>query len=205
MPRVNKRHAPKPRNPEGAIRAFFALWPDAGAGGALASLAREAARRTRGRAARPENLHLTLAFLGDVAVGRVAALSAIGLAAGLRVPPFSLTLDRMGTFRGSGITWAGASAAPRELGELVRQLRDALTAGGFAIDRRAFLPHVTLARRCRKPSEIEIMAPIAWNATRIALNASEQGPDGMRYREVWSWPLGPRSADDRMRCATPVT
>ena len=118
--------APTPRNREDSIRAFFALWPDASASDALALLACETARRTQGRAPPSGNLHLTLVFLGDVAVTRVTALCAIGLAAASTVPPFPLTLDRTGTFRGSGIAWAGASATPRELDEFVQQLRDKL-------------------------------------------------------------------------------
>ena len=190
--------APTPRNPEDSIRAFFALWPDASASDALALLACETARRTRGRAPPAGNLHLTLVFLGDVAVMRVAALSAIGLAVASRVPPFPLTLDRTGTFRGSAIAWAGASATPRELVELVQQLRDALMTEGFALERRAFQPHVTLARRCRAPGNIQLAAPIAWNVVGIALNASEPGSGGSGYRELGSWPLGPRTSDDRI-------
>jgi 2'-5' RNA ligase len=139
-------------------------------------------------------VHLTLAFLGDVAVTRATVLSTIGLAAASTVPPFTLTLDRTGTFRGSGIAWVGASATPRELGELAQQLRDALTTEGFALEQRVFHPHVTLARRCRTPVKTPIAAPIPWAVTRIVLNVSEPGSDGSRYRELASWPLGVRSA-----------
>jgi len=194
--------APTPRNPEGSIRAFFALWPDPIAGDALALLAGETARRTQGRAAPSGNLHLTLVFLGDVAVTRVTALSALGLAAASMVPAFPLTLDRTGTFRGSGIAWLGASATPRELVELVQRLRDALMAEGFAFERRAFQPHVTLARRCRMPGDVRSAPPIAWNVSRVALYASEPGSDGSRYRELAGWPLGPRRSDDRIGHAT---
>jgi len=147
--------------------------------------------QAQGRAPAAENLHLTLAFLGDVAATRIATLHAIGLAVAAAAPPFTLTLDRAGAFRGSGIAWAGASATPRELGELVRQLCDALTAEGFAIEHRTFQPHVTLARRCRKPGRIQIASPIAWNVSRVALNASETLPDGPRYRALADWRLGP--------------
>jgi 2'-5' RNA ligase len=205
MSRMPEWRAPTPRNREDSIRAFFALWPDPSASDALALLACETARRTQGRAPPSGNLHLTLVFLGDVAVTRVTALCAIGLAAASTVPPFPLTLDRTGTFRGSGIAWAGASATPRELDEFVQQLRDTLTAEGFAIERRAFQPHVTLARRCRKPDSTQISAPIVWAVSRIVLNTSEPASDGSRYRELASWPLGPRTADARVGYATVAT
>ena len=174
---------------------FFALWPDPDARDALAALARDTAVQAQGRATEAANLHVTLAFLGDVAVTRVTALSTIGLAAASMVPPCTLTLDRTGTFRGSGIAWAGASATPRELGELVQQLREALTAEGFALERRTFQPHVTLARRCRKAANVGIVAPIAWNVAGIALNASELASGGARYRELADWPLNGRAPE----------
>ncbi len=187
---------PTPRNAEESVRAFFAVWPDASANDALALLARATAREAQGRAPPQGNLHLTLAFLGEVAVARVTALHAIGAAAASMLAPFPLTLDCMGIFRGPGIAWAGASAPPREIGVLVRRLRDALEADGFAIERRAFQPHVTLARHCGKPlAKIRIAAPIVWIVSRIVLNASETGPAGPRYRELASWALRPTIAD----------
>ena len=204
MLRMPERRATNPRNAEDSIRAFFALWPDPSASDALELLACETARRTQGRVPPSGNLHLTLVFVGDVAPTRVTALRAIGLVAASTAPPFPLTLDRTGTFRGSGVAWAGASAKPRELGELAQQLRDALTAEGFSIEHREFQPHVTLARRCRRPGNGQIAAPIVWTVSRIVLNASEPGSDGPRYRELASWPLGPRTADDHIGYATGI-
>ena len=159
-------HAPTAKRPAStratagaALRVFFALWPDARARDALAALARDAAAQAQGRAPAAENLHLTLAFLGDVAPGRVAILQAIGRHVSAAVPAFTLSLDCTGMFRGSGIAWAGASATPPELAGLVARLREALVAEGFALERRAFQPHVTLARRCRKPGSIRIAEP----------------------------------------------
>jgi 2'-5' RNA ligase len=173
-----------------ALRIFFALWPDAGTRDALSALASDIAARARGRTPAAGNLHLTLAFLGDVAVTRLTVLRAIGAAVASAVPPFALTFDRVGAFGDAGIAWAGTSAPPRELERLTQLLNGALAKEGFPIERRPFHPHVTLARRCRSPAGAGSVAPIAWNVERIVLNASERSPHGLRYRELDAWPLG---------------
>ena len=173
----------------GVLRVFFALWPDAAAHATLSALSRDAAARAQGRAPVPENLHLTLAFLGEVAVPRIALLRAIGLGVASAVPPFTLTLDRAGAFRGTGIAWAGPSATPPELERLVRLLASALAEEGFPTEGRAFHPHVTLARRCGRRAGVAIAAPIAWRVERLTLNASETSPGGPRYRALADWRL----------------
>ena len=187
---------PEPGPRDGApLRIFFALWPDAGARDALWALARDTAAQTRGRAPPAGNLHLTLAFLGDVATARIAALHVLGSTVASAVPPFTLTLDRVGAFGDGGIAWAGTSAAPRELERLVQSLNGALAKEGFPTERRAFHPHVTLARHCRRPAGTGTAAPVAWRVERITLNASELSPRGPRYRELGAWPLGLRTTD----------
>ena len=188
LPEPGLRNAPPPR-------IFFALWPDAGARDALSALARDTAAQARGRAPSTANLHLTLAFLGDVVATRIAALHAIGSAVASAVPAFTLTLDRVGAFGDGGIAWAGTSAAPRELERLVQLLGGALAQGGFPTERRAFHPHVTLARRCRSHAGAGTTASIAWNVEGITLNASERSPRGPRYCELGAWPLGLRTTD----------
>ena len=74
--------------PEKPLRLFFALWPDAAARAAIAAFAHEVAQRAGGRDPREENLHVTLAFVGDVSPDRIAALAAIGTDGALAAPPF---------------------------------------------------------------------------------------------------------------------
>jgi 2'-5' RNA ligase len=172
------------------LRTFFALWPDPAARDALAALARDTAVRLQGRAPAAGNLHVTLAFVGDVAAPRLPVLRAVGLAAASGARAFTLTLDRIGAFRGTGIAWAGASTAPAELERLVASLASALADAGFPTERRAFRPHVTLARHCLVSVSAALEAPVAWSVARVALNASETLPGGPRYRELAAWPFG---------------
>lgn len=175
-------------------RLFFAVWPDAPARDALAMLARDVAARAGGRAPAADNLHLTLAFVGEVAADRLAALCAAGAEAAAGVAAFDLALDTVGAFRGSGIAWAGATGVPPALLGLVGRLDERLAARGFPTDTRAFHAHVTLARRCRRTPDAQLPAPIAWTVTRLVLNASELASGGPRYREIGVWPLGAAAA-----------
>ena len=198
MRRTSDTRPPTRSDAEDTLRVFFALWPDVGARDALAVLARDVAARRQGRAAVAGNLHMTLAFLGDVGTARITALHAIGAAAASAVSPFTLTLDQVGAFRGAGITWAGTSAPPTGLLQLVQRLGDALAAEGFAIERRAFHPHLTLARRCRRPGSRSITTQIAWIVARMTLHASELSSAEPRYLELAGWPLGMRAVDDQV-------
>ena len=96
-----------------SLRLFYAVVPDAGVRDALAELAREVARETGGRAARAENLHLTLAFLGNVPQERIADVAGIGAKAAEAAAPFLLTLGALGVFRDAGVAWAGPQAIPQ--------------------------------------------------------------------------------------------
>lgn len=177
-------------------RVFFALWPDAGVGAALAALSRDCAAQTHGRAPPAANLHLTLAFIGDVTQQRVSTLRNIGPHVAAAVPPFTLTLDRIGVFGRQGVTWAGPSSAVTALERLAFALSAALATAGFEIERRAFHPHVTLVRRgrTRMPdstrSGVELSVPIVWNVSRMTLAASEATRGAPRYVALDGWDLG---------------
>lgn len=162
------------------LRLFFALWPDPGAREALAAWARAAHTLCGGRLMRPQNLHFTLAFLGDTAAPRLDAL----LAAAATVTPrrFALAVDRAEYWRHNRIVWAGAAAVPEALAALVAELRGALDAAGFRYDARPFVPHVTLLREAR-PATLPPFAPVAWPAASFVLVKSVPGADYAIVRE----------------------
>jgi 2'-5' RNA ligase len=172
----------------GPQRVFFALWPDAAARERLAACARDVVRQVGGRAPRPENQHLTLAFVGAVEPGRIAALERVGAAAARTAAPFTLTLDRLCAFQRTGIAWLGARSLPDELTRLAQALREGLAAGAFPVDARPFAAHVTLARQCGTLAARQV-PPVAWRVDRLALTGSELRPEGSRYREIAGWLL----------------
>lgn len=171
------------------VRTFFALWPVAEARQALARLASDVARHARGRATREANLHVTLAFVGDVDRARIAALAECGEESARACASFALALDRLGG-TGGGLVWIAASDVPGELATLHDALREALVARGFPVEARAYRPHVTLARRCVQRRERAAVEPIAWHVDRVALVASVTGGEASAYRDIAQWPLG---------------
>ncbi len=180
--------AEKPQTPDPALRLFFALWPDKLARAALARLAQEVAREGHGRAPREASLHLTVAFLGDVPRARVDPLVAIGEQVATTASQFELTLERIGG-RGYGVAWLAHPRSPEPLHALHASLSEALDAGGYALERRMFRPHVTLARDCVRSAHRGPIAPIGWRVDRLSLVVSTLAPGGSQYRELAGWRL----------------
>jgi len=170
------------------LRLFFALWPDPATRAAIAALARDVGRETGGRAVAPDNVHLTLAFLGEQPAEIVPKLCAS--AAAVEFSAFRLVSDEVDCWRKTGIAWLGASEMPAELVALQGSLARTLAAMGIALEARAFAPHLTLARRIATPVRRRLPERVVWNVTSFALVASELDRSGSRYRVVDAWPRG---------------
>ncbi len=136
----------------------------------------------RGNYTPPENLHLTLAFIGEFGDPDAAleALSEVDFA------PFTLTLDRPGRF--DDLLWAGFADSPA-LEELVRKVRRALAGAGIPFDRKRFRAHVTLLRRAEFPAGKDVSVEFGRAETtvdRFCLMLSTRGRNGMIYTELGS-------------------
>jgi len=171
------------------IRAFFALVPDEATRLEFVALAREVARRSRGRAITGDHVHLTVAFLGDVETSALPRLRAIGDA--LPLMGAELDFDVLGAWRASGVAWVAPAEVPLPLTAMCVALHDALQQEGFSLDTRPFRPHVTLARRCVAPQPRAHCAPIRWNVSRLCLIGSELRPEGPLYTQLHEWALRP--------------
>ena len=96
----------------------------------------------------PDNLHVTLKFLGEVRPDRLADVEATLTRVAAATPPFALSLGGFGAFttiRRPRVLWLGVEATP-ELRCLKQDLEWALTDCGFERETRAFHPHLTLGR-----------------------------------------------------------
>lgn len=173
-------------------RLFFALWPDGVTRAALTDAAALVDVRD-GRRVRPENLHLTLRFLGEVTPEHAAALDSEPLEA--RVAPFEFTLEHAGWWRASKVTWLAPLAPPDALGALAAALDDALAERGFEREPRPFRPHVTIARGSRRAPRAAGPFEVRWAVQDFALVASVTDPAGARYEVVRRWPLGAAASD----------
>ncbi len=94
----------------------------------------------RGNYVPTRNLHLTLAFIGEVpdAAAVRAALQTV------TVKPFRLSLSELGTF--GDLLWVGLRGN-QGLSAVVKEVRSALDAAGISYDRKKFTPHITVIRK----------------------------------------------------------
>lgn len=171
----------------GGRRLFFALWPPGAVQRDLAGRARRLLG-DRGRPVPTRNIHLTLAFAGEVSEDAEACLRE--QAGAVTVPPFTLRLDCLGHWRRKALLWAAPGEPPDALLRLGRGLAAALPACGLPAPRRDFTPHVTLSRKAPPPSGGEGLAdPPQWTVARFALVASRLSHHGAEYATVAEWPL----------------
>lgn len=176
------------------MRVFFALWPGAATAAALHARARALRTACGGRVMRRDTIHLTLAFLGDVAISRLDALETVAQA--VRGERFVLELDRIGNWHGNRILWAGCAQVPAALPAVAEELGAGLRAAGFELEARAFNPHVTLVRNALRSPQDTTAPPLRWPVASFVLVASEREAGGAHYRVLGRWPLdggiGPR-------------
>jgi 2'-5' RNA ligase len=168
-------------------RMFFALWPEPAQQALLGELAKKCAAQAGGRAVARENIHLTLAFLGEIGAETVAAVTA--LAQTLAMVPFTLTLDRVGFWRRNGIVWAGSDKTPVPLADLVGHMTAGLARLGFRAETRPYAPHLTLVRRGRRAPKLRL-EPVHWEVKEFCLVRSRLAADGAHYEVVDQWPQG---------------
>ncbi len=135
----------------------------------------------RGHYAPAENLHLTLAFIGEYG-SPDAVYDAM---AGVRFGPMTLRLEGAGNF--GDLCWAGI-ARNTALEAYVKSLRHALANRNIPYDRKRFSPHITLVRKaefCGGKPLPEIDPPTAEMPIRgISLMRSDRGKHGMIYTEI---------------------
>ena len=140
-------------------------------------------RGVRGSYTQEENLHLTLAFIGEYAEAEpiVDALSAVSFSA------FVLALDGFGCF--GDLWWAGLRASPA-LDALARRVRYALAEQGIPFDRKRFSPHITLLRKAKGA-----VPPLRTQSAEMTVDAftlmrSDRGKNGMIYTPLARFPAG---------------
>ena len=189
-------------------RLFVAVW--------LPGEAREEAERIRRRLAAaepslgwvaPENLHVTLAFLGDVEPDRIADLTErIGQA--LRgAAPFTVQPGSLGTFPAAGrvrVVWLGLEVGTEEIAALASRLSGTLVAGSYmAPPDRPFTAHVTLGRpkgargSGRLGDLLSAIRPCggAGRIEEVTLVESRLTPRGSHYEVLARFPLAGNAGD----------
>ncbi len=144
-----------------------------------------------GRPVAAANLHLTLAFLGEISTRKEQALKT--LAGRIVQPGFIVNLDDLGHWPRPGVVWLGTKRAPRPLLQLAELLRSQAARSGCYQNPLPFHPHITLLRAATKPVSIPPGTP-GWplNADRFSLYQSVFEQGRTRYHELEQWPLSPQ-------------
>lgn len=143
-----------------------------------------------------EQLHLTLRFVGEV--DRHVAADLTDALSRIRAPRFEARIKGVGSFdhRGAGALWAGVE--PKEpLAALAAKLERACQAVGLEPERRAFHPHITLARwkgpRTRALADFldrrRGLVSEPWEVAEFTLFESRLSRHGAHYEAVASYPL----------------
>ena len=165
------------------MRLFIAIGPDDSARTRIAELRDTLKSRSeRGRFTRSENIHLTLAFLGECDTVRTEKIK--GIMNSLRFEQFRLLIDRIGRFRrdGGDIWWVGISE-----NETLNSIRNALVSGlvnaGIDIDER-FDAHMTIGREVRTDERPRMTEEITSAVNSILLMKSERIDGVLTYTEI---------------------
>ena len=163
------------------MRLFIAIQLDKNFKDALTAV-QSALRSNRvgGNYTKIENLHLTLAFIGEYGdPDRV-----LDVMRTVPLEPISIRLDGFGCF--GDLYWCGL-AQQDALEAYVRRLRRALAEADIPFDRKRFSPHVTLLRRASCARMPGVTVPEAsMTAEAVSLMRPERGKNGMVYTELGS-------------------
>ena len=173
-------------------------------------ISRELSPAMRIQWVRPDLIHLTVKFLGDIPEDHVEALQSVVGDALRSVPPFSIEVARLGVFpdlRAPRVLWVGLASGPvgngasTVLSHLAETIERSVEGLGYPREARPFNPHLTLARIKEGSKEVgRALARIGLldgevqlgqlDVRTVALIKSELRPSGSVYTKLWEVPLG---------------
>ena len=168
------------------MRLFYALWPDPTVQATLGQWTRACHDICGGRSVATEKLHVTVAFLGEVADDRYARL--IDIAASIGASDFELDFDHVAHWRHNRIVYAASRVVPAALSTLACNLTQRLSMAGVRTEKRPFAPHVTLLRDARRPPRGVEFASVVWRVQTLSLVETilQDGNPAYRLRESWT-------------------
>jgi 2'-5' RNA ligase len=186
----------KPREP--GKRLFVGMRVSVATSNALAGAAETLARRARDasvdvRWVAPVSYHVTLKFLGWTREAAIGAVVDALEAASENTPRFTIKCARIGgfpTIEKASVVWAGIEEQTGVLDMLAKRIEQRCAGIGFANDKRAFHPHVTLGRLRETRPLREVVLPLSeqmFGDTRVdsmTLFESETKSSGSLYKEI---------------------
>jgi 2'-5' RNA ligase len=149
---------------------------------------------------RPEKLHFTLKFLGNLDDARLGDLTAAVAAAAIAVEVMQLELAGTGAFpnpRNPRILWLGVYDPSSAISKLAEAVESECARVGFPRESRPFRPHLTIAR-VKEPHKARQLAeahyglgfgPIPFVVNELTIYESELRPTGSVYSKLAVFPL----------------
>ena len=141
---------------------------------------------------KPEKLHLTLKFLGEIPPEKLPQVIAAVENAAKEIEPFSLVLEGAGAFpprSAARVLWLGVNDESQNLSELQKRLETETEQIGFERERRAFKPHLTIARlkepgKSRNLTDLHLQTEfttVNFPVSEIVVYKSDLRPTGSIY------------------------
>ncbi len=153
---------------------------------------------------RPEAIHLTLFFIGDVLEERIEPIREALAVVARNVPPFEFGVGGVGAFPKTSrprVLWVGVQDSDERLALLYRAINEAMENVGFQPEDRPFNPHLTLgrvSRRADRDDRAQISRAVeetdvgdlgTIRAGELILFRSDLKPTGAEYTRLFTFPL----------------
>lgn len=169
-------------------RLFFALWPDRQVRDHLDQISQQASQHLKGKRISPENLHVTLAFIGEVEFSTRCCLECV--AKQVQGQAFTLFFNKMDYWEKNQIFWVGAHVLPPALTLLVTDLSTRLQVCGYHPESRPYQVHITLLRKAHPITQtLPSWKHFSWWVEEFCLVRSQLTALGSCYEIIAKWPL----------------
>lgn len=192
------------------LQAFVGCMLDLGATRRVMDLARTARKTSesqgwRARWVPPPNVHITLKFLGDIDPGLVSPLSDALSAIARKSSGLRLSLAGLGAFpsrESPRVLFVEISRGFEPLSALATAVEDAMYEIGFPREKRAYHPHVTIARVQTATTELGAITPSNTDCgqatlSELTLYRSDMLRAGVEYHALARFPLGAEARESR--------
>lgn len=150
---------------------------------------------------RPENIHLTLKFLGDVSLSDIESIKRAMALKTIDFPPFNLEVRGLGSFPDvtrPRVIWLGINGDTGALLAMQKEIDEELSCLGFPKDDRPFRPHLTLGRvkvskgiigLARAVEDGGTLAAGTFGVEKVIMFKSELLSQGAIYKKLAVFPL----------------
>ncbi|MCF6282863.1 MAG: RNA 2',3'-cyclic phosphodiesterase [Candidatus Polarisedimenticolaceae bacterium] len=164
---------------------FLALWPTQRVREQIEVVSGQISAES-GRRHHPQDLHMTLLFLGSATAEKMASIEQV--AETISFAPFALKLQQIELWQRPHLLCVTPKEGPEPLVQLVNRLRQGLAECGVKTEDRPYRSHVTLIRKVLAPISCPSECAIDWPVSHFVLATSATGPNLPRYRILKSWP-----------------